>query len=219
MTEGEQRRSIVLRQSIEQRVTSALQMRQPFPGDAGADVEGQEDVQRDLLKADHVDVLRDAVVAYLEVGGAEPGHDLAAVGHEHVHANRLALRRKRRLLRGRSATALPSSTATLAATNFVVIGNSESLAQVANQSIHASRRAQSRRPTRDRHVPGRRPGDSARARSRRARPPGPGLIRDPAQAQQRRLRGRRKLRRPFIRLAGLSSITERLELPPRNSCM
>lgn len=39
-----------------------------------------------------------------------------------------------------------------------------------------------------------------------------GLICDPAQAKQRGLRGRRKRRRPFIRLPSLCAITERLEL-------
>ena len=120
MTECQQRRSIVLRESIEQRMTGSLKVRQPFSRHARAGVEREKDVQRDLLKADEIDRLRYAVVAHLEVAGAEPGDDLAAVGHEHVHSNRLALRRKGRLLRRRSHRA-PISTATLAATSLLVI--------------------------------------------------------------------------------------------------
>ena len=74
-------------------------MLQPLSIHALADVETENDIQRDLLEADEVHLLQDALVADLEVLRSEAAHDLAAIRDEHVHANRVDARRERRLLR------------------------------------------------------------------------------------------------------------------------
>src|SRR5262245_2373325 len=98
MAEREQRRTIILGQSIEQRMAGRLQVLQPFAGHAGADVECQEHVQRNLLEAHEIDRLKHTVVTHFEVAGTESSDNFGAIGDEHVHAYGFALCGEGRLL-------------------------------------------------------------------------------------------------------------------------
>jgi hypothetical protein len=69
-----------------------------IPRDAVAHVEGEHDVQRNLLEADEVDLLEHAVVADLEVGPTETSHGTVAVGDKDVHPHGVDPARERRLL-------------------------------------------------------------------------------------------------------------------------
>ena len=70
------------------------------PGDAAADVEGTDDVERQGLVMDVGDGLEDAVVAELEVGGGQSRDRTPAARHERVDANRRDLTPESRALRG-----------------------------------------------------------------------------------------------------------------------
>src|SRR4029453_2112594 len=66
-----------------------------------AHVEREHHVQRNLLEADEIDLLRNTVVAYIEVGRleAENGATLVAIGDQDVDANSLYLRGEHHILR------------------------------------------------------------------------------------------------------------------------
>ena len=66
--------------------------------DAVAHVERQDDVERDLLEAGVIDLLRHAVVEQLEVSGLEAEHRAAVVRDQHVDAHRFGFRSEGRPL-------------------------------------------------------------------------------------------------------------------------
>ncbi len=70
-----------------------------FAADALAHVERQHDVERNLLEADEVDLLRHAIVQHFEVGRLEADDRFVAIGDEDVHAYGLDLRREHDTLR------------------------------------------------------------------------------------------------------------------------
>ena len=73
MAEGDERRLIVLLQRREHARAGAAQLIQPFAGHAVAHVERQDDVQRNLLEADQIDLLRHAVVEHSKSAGPSRG--------------------------------------------------------------------------------------------------------------------------------------------------
>src|ERR1700752_669189 len=74
-------------------------MLQPLSIHALADVEPEDDVERDLLEANEVHFLQDAFVPDLEILWPQPTDDLTAILDQHFDSNSLYARRKRRLLR------------------------------------------------------------------------------------------------------------------------
>jgi hypothetical protein len=102
VTEGQQGGPILALQTVEERPTGVLQVREPFAGHTLTHVEGKDDVEGDFVEADEVHLLSNPVVEDLEVTGLQPPHDLTFVRHECVHAHGLELRRERgRLCVGR----------------------------------------------------------------------------------------------------------------------
>ena len=99
MTERHQRGLIGFLQPAENGAARAPQVVEPLARDAVAHVEAENHVERNLLEADEIDLLRHAVVEDLEVGGFQAGDRLAFVGDEDVDAHRFYFRRERRLLR------------------------------------------------------------------------------------------------------------------------
>ena len=79
---------------------SFLEMPQRYAGDAAADVEGTDHVERQGLVMHVGDRLDDAVVAELEVGRRQARHRTPSVGHERVDAHPRHLAPEARVLGG-----------------------------------------------------------------------------------------------------------------------
>ena len=104
MTERGERRAIVRLQTVEQRLARGDEILLPLPGRAGARIEREHRIDRDVGCIDDVDGLEDAVVAQLEVGGRQAGDRVAAVRDEHVHAHAERARREGLFLGGEDRT-------------------------------------------------------------------------------------------------------------------
>jgi hypothetical protein len=99
MAECQKRCAIVTGKPLEQGVTGTPQMVEPLARDALADVQSENDVDRELFKADEIDFLQDSFVSDLEVLGRKAAYDLTTIRDEYVHTNRVHARSKRWLLR------------------------------------------------------------------------------------------------------------------------
>ena len=94
-------------QAVEEGPARGPQRLDAVAGHAAAGVEHQHRLHGPRLGGEQLELLRHAVVAQHEVGGAQVGQRPAAPGHEHVDVDRLDLRaeldRLRRRLRGHRA--------------------------------------------------------------------------------------------------------------------
>ena len=87
VTERQERRLIACGETIQQRAGGAAQVIEPFAGDAVAQVERKDGIQRDLLERHQVHALRHAVVEHLEVRRLQSANDLPPVGDQYVDAD------------------------------------------------------------------------------------------------------------------------------------
>ena len=99
MAEGDERGLIRRLQRAQHGAAGRLQPIETVARDAVAHVEREDRIERNLLEADEIDLLRHAVVDHLEIRSREAAHRLSLIGDEHIDADRLDPRRKARLLR------------------------------------------------------------------------------------------------------------------------
>src|SRR5262249_2471930 len=76
--------------------TRLAQLLETIAADALAHVEREHHVQRNLLEADEIDLLRHAVIEHFEVARLETSErgTSVAIGHQYIHTYRLDLRRE-----------------------------------------------------------------------------------------------------------------------------